>query len=161
MRKNWMIGLWVCVMTVTGLGVSSAAHALESDVAAVSAAEDRFYSALNIFFTGDVEPMKEVWSHAEDVTYMGPGGGFQKGWKAVLEVWEKTAAMKLGGKVTPERLHLTVSGDIAVIETNEIGENIDKDGKPLKVHIRATNTFRKENGQWKMIGHHTDPLPYL
>jgi ketosteroid isomerase-like protein len=32
---------------------------------------------------------------------------------------------------------------------------------PEKVSIRATNIYRKENGQWKMIGHHTDLLPYL
>jgi len=28
------------------------------------------------------------------------------------------------------------------------------------VSIRATNVFRKEGGQWKMIGHHTDLLPF-
>ena len=134
---------------------------LESDAAAVNSANDRFYEALNIFFTGDVEPMKTVWSHADDVTYMGPGGGFQKGWPAVLEVWEKTAAMKLRGKVTPERLNVTMSGDIAVVQTNESGENLDKNGKPVKVNIRATNLFRKEAGSWKMVGHHTDLLPYL
>jgi hypothetical protein len=29
------------------------------------------------------------------------------------------------------------------------------------VSIRATNLFRKESGAWKMIGHHTDLLPFL
>jgi hypothetical protein len=27
--------------------------------------------------------------------------------------------------------------------------------------IRATNIFRKEDGQWKMIGHHVDLLPQM
>jgi ketosteroid isomerase-like protein len=31
----------------------------------------------------------------------------------------------------------------------------------VQVSIRATNLFRKENGAWKMIGHHTDLLPFL
>jgi len=35
------------------------------------------------------------------------------------------------------------------------------DGKAEKVMLRATNVFRKENEQWKMIGHHTDTLPFL
>ena len=35
------------------------------------------------------------------------------------------------------------------------------DGKPQAVSIRATNLFRKEDGTWKMIGHHTDLLPFL
>jgi len=29
------------------------------------------------------------------------------------------------------------------------------------VNIRTTTTFRKEGGQWKVIGHHTDMLEYL
>jgi hypothetical protein len=29
------------------------------------------------------------------------------------------------------------------------------------VKLRATNSYRMENGVWKMVGHHTDPLPYL
>ena len=35
------------------------------------------------------------------------------------------------------------------------------EGRPLQVSIRATNIFRKEKGEWKMIGHHTDLLPFL
>ena len=49
---------------------------------------------------------------------------------------------------------------IAVVSCIEAGENII-DGKPQKVSIRATSTFRKEDGEWKMIGHHTDLLPFL
>ena len=128
---------------------------------AVIAAAGQFYTALNAMFTGDVGPMKDVWSHSDDVTYMGPGGGFQKGWKAVLASWEKQAAMKLGGKVMPQDMQVTAGQDIAITSNYEIGENVGKDGKPQKLSIRATNMFRKEGGQWKMIGHHTDLLPYL
>jgi ketosteroid isomerase-like protein len=42
-----------------------------------------------------------------------------------------------------------------------VGSNLDAEGRPLQVSIRATNVFRKENGDWKMIGHHTDLLPFL
>ena len=128
---------------------------------AVIAAAGQFYTALNAMFTGDVGPMKDVWSHSDDVTYMGPGGGFQKGWKAVLASWEEQAAMKLGGKVIPQDMQITAGQDIAITSNYEIGENVDQDGKPQKLSIRATNMFRKEGGQWRMIGHHTDLLPYL
>ena len=105
--------------------------------------------------------MKEVWSHADDVTYMGPGGGFQLGWSQVLESWEAQAAMKLGGKVMPEQMRITVGRDIAITNNYEKGENINAGEKPQNVLIRATNIFRKEDGKWKMIGHHTDLLPFL
>ena len=51
--------------------------------------------------------------------------------------------------------------DSAVVVAVETGENRDADGQPLEVSIRATNVFRKEHGTWKMIGHHTDLLPFL
>jgi hypothetical protein len=42
----------------------------EGDEKAVREAAAQFYKALNSMFAGDLEPMKELWSHAEDITYM-------------------------------------------------------------------------------------------
>jgi ketosteroid isomerase-like protein len=131
------------------------------DEQSVREAATRFYSALNVMFTGDLEPMKNVWSHAKDVTYMGPGGGFRVGWSDVLKDWESQAAMKLGGKVEAEDMRVLVGRDLAITQNYEKGENKGPDGKSLTVHIRATNVFRKEKGEWKMISHHTDLLPHL
>ena len=46
-----------------------------SDTKAVAEAVAGFYAALNTMFKGDLGPMLEVWSHADDVTYMGPTVG--------------------------------------------------------------------------------------
>ncbi|MFD0986533.1 YybH family protein [Methyloligella solikamskensis] len=132
-----------------------------SDHDGVAAAAAAFYDALNIFFGGEMEPMKVVWSHADDVTYMGPDGGFQVGWRAVLAEWEKVAAMKLGGHVVPEGMRITCGGDLAVVSNYEKGTNTNIGDGPVDVLIRATNIFRRENGAWKMIGHHTDKLSFL
>jgi ketosteroid isomerase-like protein len=127
----------------------------------IAAAAAGFYEALNALFEGDVGPMVEVWSHESDVTYMGPDGGFQTGWKEVLADWEKQAALKLGGRVEPEGMRICAGQDLAVTHNYEKGENVNTGGKPGAVSIRATNLFRRENGTWKMIGHHADKLPYL
>jgi ketosteroid isomerase-like protein len=34
-------------------------------------------------------------------------------------------------------------------------------GKPVEVSHRATNIFRREEGQWRLIHHHTDLSPQL
>jgi len=148
------------VLAVAGLAPLNAAHAAPPDETAVRQASDRFYAALNAMFVGNIEPMQSVWSHAEDVTYMGPDGKYIIGWDQVQAIWQVQADLKLGGKIEAERVHVTVGQDLATVECNEVGENIVH-GKPTKVTIRATNVFRKENGQWKMIGHHTDTLPFL
>jgi hypothetical protein len=49
------------------------------DAKAVKDAAAAFYAALDALFIGDATPMREVWSHADDVTYMGPDGGFDVG----------------------------------------------------------------------------------
>jgi len=134
---------------------------VNDDKKAVEEAVKQFYVALNAMFEGDVEPMKSVWSHADDVTYMGPAGGLRVGWHEVLVDWEAQAALKLGGKIEPLDLHIMMGPKIAVVINEEKGENVGADGKPLSVSIRATHVFRKEKGQWKMIGDHTDLLPFL
>jgi len=134
--------------------------ALAKGADAVRKANDGFYAALNTMFTGDAAPMLKVWSHANDVTYMGPGGGLSAGWPKVSALWQSQAAMKLGGTVNPTETHMTIGHDLAVVVDIEVGHNVVA-GKPMDVSIRATNTFRKEAGAWKMIGHHTDLLPDL
>ena len=121
----------------------------------------RFHVALNALFQGDATPMAKVWSHAGDVSAMGPDGAMNWGWDAVEEYWKSQAAMKLGGKVEPADLRVTMGADMATTSNFEKGENTNAKGETQQVSIRATNVFRKEKGQWKMVGHHTDLLPYL
>ena len=125
---------------------------------AVRQAADAFYEALNAMFKGDIAPMKDVWSHNDDVVYMGPGGSIKVGWDSVFKDWESQAARKLGGKVMPKDVHFTVGEHIAVMYAIESGENTNINGKREKVAIRVTNLFRKEDDAWKVIGHHTDLL---
>jgi len=155
--------VWISVFTLAVASFSCAKSGLaaQDDEKAVMNASAQFYAALNKMFTGDLDQMKEVWSHADDVTYMGPTGGFKVGWDQVLKDWEAQAALKLGGKVEPAEMRITVGKDIAVTSNYEKGENTNAKGETQKLSIRATNTFRKEDGKWKMIGHHTDILPYL
>tara|TARA_R110002095_G_scaffold216489_1_gene214080 strand:+ start:596 stop:1168 length:573 start_codon:yes stop_codon:yes gene_type:complete len=159
--KAQLICAAMIVFTAVNLNCDNSAFASEEDDVAVCAASHQFYAALNELFTGETESMKAVWSHEDDVTFMGPDGSFLHGWKPVSAEWEKTAALKLGGKVEPADMRIVVGEELAILTNYEIGENIGPDGKVQKVKIRATSTFRKENGTWKMIGHHTDLLSFL
>ncbi len=159
--KKYLVSITIMIFCVVGMISKSSVFATEKNTEAVHVATEEFYSALNVMFSGELEPMKNVWSHKSDVTYMGPGGNFRLGWKQVLADWETQAALKLGGKVEPKDMRITVVRDLAIVSNYEIGQNVAADGKPQKVTIRATNLFRNESGKWKMIGHHTDILPFL
>jgi len=150
------------VVLVLGMaGLAGTAEGDDMQMAAVEAANDGFYAALNVMFTGDAAPMKAVWSHAADITYMGPGGDYLAGWEAIEGEWDKQAGAMLGGHVEPSDVRITVGRDLAVISDVEVGVNENAEIGKQNVSIRATNIFRLENGEWKMIGHHTDLLPWL
>ncbi len=120
-------------------------------------ASQSFYDALNAVLVGDVRPMLDVWSHADDVTYMSPFGELLAGWAAVRASWLGQAEAHLGGHVDPEDLRHLGSQDLGVVVGFERG-SVEIDGSPTAVDIRATSTYRVEDGRWVMVGHHTDPL---
>jgi len=138
------------------------AKAMNADaVKAVRAANDQFYAALNTMFTGELAPMEAIWSHADDVSNQGPFGARMDGWTAVRAEFKKEAGMKLGGRVVCKDLIVRAGKDLAYTVCVEHGEHMSAAGKPVIVSFRATNIFRLENGQWKLIHHHTDLSPQL
>ncbi len=124
-------------------------------------ANNQFYSALNIMFTGDGGPIDAIWAHENNITYLGPFGGYMTGWEAIGEEFKKNAAMKLGGKIVCKDLYLYPGKEIAYTVCVEEGENINAEGKIVKVSHRATNIFKRINGEYKMVHHHTDLSPQL
>lgn len=60
----------------------------------------------------------------------------------------------------PAQVKITAGSDLATVSNMEVGSNVI-DGKKSVVSLRATSIYRKENGQWKMIGHHTDLIPAM
>ena len=158
MNKPTTLHLAGAVLCAAFLVPISPAGAAEDNTAAVRAASNQFYNALSKLFTGDMAPMEALWSHRKDVTYMGPGGGYQVGWDAVRKELASQAAMKLGGSIKPEQVRITSGSDLATVSNMEVGSNVIG-GKKSAVSLRATSIYRKENGQWKMIGHHTDLIP--
>ncbi|HEY1784228.1 MAG TPA: nuclear transport factor 2 family protein [Pirellulales bacterium] len=155
------LSLAVAPASFAASDVSPTGETRDDQTQAVERATQQFYASLNALFTGDAAPMQDIWSHADDVTYMGPVGGFQVGWQQVSNRWEEQAALHLGGQIEPTEIRIVVGDALASVQCLEVGNNLDADGELERVSIRATSLFRKENGQWKMIAHHTDLLPQL
>ncbi|MEI8006299.1 MAG: nuclear transport factor 2 family protein [Bacteroidota bacterium] len=144
---------------------TSNASALKNDKLkteqALRVANDSLYAALNAMFTGNLDPMNKLWSHSDDITDMGPFGGRLTGWEAVGAEFKKEAGMKFGGRIVCKDLHIYAGTDMGYAVCVEEGENMSAEGKPVLVSHRATNIFRLENGQWKLIHHQTDYSPQL
>jgi PAS domain S-box-containing protein len=128
---------------------------------AVMVANARFYDALAAMFDGDLSVMQEVWSHADDVSLQGPFGGRMEGWDAVESHFVKESKMGMAGRVHCMNPLWTVGTDMASVSCREVGEDMTVNGDPVAVDHRATNVFRLEDGEWKMVHHHTDMSPTL
>ena len=120
-------------------------------------ANAEFYGAINANLGGNSQPMELVWEHSERVSNSGPFGGRQVGWKAVEAQFKKEAAMKMGGSLACEDVEVGVGADMAYVSCTEVAGAMNVDGKVIPFKVRATNVFRMDKGDWKLVHHHTDP----
>ncbi|GJM16678.1 MAG: hypothetical protein DHS20C13_20050 [Thermodesulfobacteriota bacterium] len=130
-------------------------------MATLKEAINKFYIAHNEIFVGNLAPMEEVWSHSDDVTYMSPIGGILVGYEAAIDSWRKQAELNLGGHVDPVEMSIVEGENIGVCYNYIRGTNHVLNGKEVHPNIRATTVYRKENGAWKVISHHTDLMHWL
>lgn len=128
----------------------------------VRQASDRFYRALNQLLKGNPSAMNDVWFRGSDVSTMHPIGGREIGWDQVRQVWEQTsqglATVDLGEVTVPDLVVLPIGADVAyTLGTEQISGTVG--GQSVSIGSRATNVYRREGGEWKMVHHHGDTLP--
>ena len=123
-------------------------------------ASEQFYVAINRAINGDPGPMTEVWSHGSDVATLHPLGGRETGWEEVRASWEQVAQAFSDGQVSIEDLVVPLSEDVAYTLGSEHGQAKLGD-QTVGIDWRVTNIYRHEEGEWKVVLHHTDVSPTL
>jgi ketosteroid isomerase-like protein len=121
----------------------------------------RFEEGINRFINGDPALWKQNASRRDDAMIMGAWGAFEKGWKEVDARYDWAAARfkNSGAKVAFEYLSCGVTEDLAYIVAIERSEVhlVDQD-KRIPMALRTNHIFRKEDGAWKLVLRHADPL---
>jgi ketosteroid isomerase-like protein len=110
---------------------------------------------------GDPVHWMENLSRGDDVMIMGGWGAYEKGWPEVKARYEWASARFLDSGATLSAQYLTCiqSGDLAVttaIERSEV--KVVGQEKAAPMALRVTHVFRKEDGAWKLVLRHADPL---
>ena len=83
------------------------------DEVAVRAAVNQWFDVLNAMLNGDAEPFAALYSHNDDVTYMGAEGTYRVGWAATFADWKAQAEKHIGGSAEGRDIHVVVGGDLA------------------------------------------------
>ncbi len=123
-------------------------------------AAQQFYAALNAMINGDAGPLAEIWSHDAHVTTMHPIGGREVGWDSVSESWANVAKIASDGQVAVSDRIIEIVGDVAYELGVEEGQ-FKLDGEPVQISSRVTNIYRRGEGGWKIVHHHTDIAPAM
>ena len=110
---------------------------------------------------GDSGPRKALWSHRDPVTVLG-AARTASGWPAVADLFDWLAENFSNG--TSYDLDVTavgVSGDLGYVVGSEHSNASVGGAAPAQIELRVTLIFRRENGAWKEIHRHADPIPNI
>jgi ketosteroid isomerase-like protein len=125
--------------------------------AALSPFIERCHDALTQQSQGHPDPLLELWSRADDVSIMAAVNGYQVGFEHVSSLlrWASTSQHFDGWSA--ENLVTVEGSDIAcTVEVEHYLLTIDGEDKGMT--LRATQIYRLEDGEWKIIHRHGDAL---
>ena len=126
----------------------------------VDALIERYKLATAEFIKGNPEPYKALFSHREDVTLANPFGPPVRGWEQVAATMERAASNIRESEITGfEAVAKRVTPELAYVVWVE--RNRGKLGGREEVapfDLRVTTIFRAEDGTWKIVHRHADPI---
>ncbi len=114
-------------------------------------------AAQEAFANGDAGPLQMLFSHADDVTVMGGFGGVERGWAEVGPRLAWAASHFQGGAYSQQVVAATVGQEVACLVSVERWARKGVDGERLPaLDLRVTQTFRLEDGRWRLVHRHAD-----
>ena len=117
----------------------------------------RCHEAIRHQSQGRPEPFLKLWSHADDVSIMAAIGGYEVGFDDVSTLLTLASKTQTFDTWSAENLVTTMSHDLAVsVELERYGRQVD--GKDEEMTLRATQVYRREDGEWKVIHRQGDVL---
>jgi ketosteroid isomerase-like protein len=121
---------------------------------------DQYQQALDVFMKGNPEPVKELFSHREDVTLANPLGPPAHRWEQVGATIEHAASQFRDGRLVSVEIvekHTTPEFAYTVwLERAEGKVGAREDIAPST--LRVTMIYRPEAGTWKVVHRHADPI---
>ena len=121
---------------------------------------EQFNLTSNEFLKGNPEPTLKLFSHREDVTLANPFGPPAHGWEHVAKTVEHAASQVRDGEfVGSELVAKYVTPELAyVVQLERPKAKLGRREDITPFALRATMIFRPEEGTWKIVHRHADPI---
>ena len=118
----------------------------------------RLTEADTALHNGDAAPRIAIWSHTEPVTLFG-AALVGNGWTEIRPVFESLASRFSNGTYEYEVTAAGASADLGYIVGIEHSTVSVGGGPPEAYELRVTTILRREDGEWKVVHRHADPMP--
>jgi ketosteroid isomerase-like protein len=121
---------------------------------------DQYQLALDEFMKGNPEPVQELFSHTEEASLANPYGPPVRGWDKVAKTTEHAASLRRDGRTTSfEIVAKYVTAELAyIVQIEHLESKIGESEDVTPYDLRATMIFRPEDGTWKVVHRHADPI---
>ena len=122
---------------------------------------EQYQLALGDFVKGNPEPVKKLFSHRDDVSLANPLGPPAHGWEQVAQTIERAASNLTDGEfLGAEIIERNITPELAYAvwlerATAKVGGEEDIF---VPIALRVTMIFRPEDGEWKVVHRHADPI---
>jgi ketosteroid isomerase-like protein len=109
---------------------------------------------------GNPEPLKMVYSHREDVSLANPFGPPVRGWEQAAATIERAASNYKDGEIVGfENVAKYVTPELAyIVEVERYKAKVGGGEELAPISLRVTSIFRREDGDWKIVHRHADPI---
>ena len=121
---------------------------------------EQYYRAQREFLKGNPEPVKDLFSQGDDVTIANPYGPPVRGFDEVAKAIEHAASLRRDGTFVEWQIVAKyVSAELAyVVQIERAEAKIGAREDIAPIAVRSTMIFRPEEGEWKIVHRHADPI---
>ena len=121
---------------------------------------EQYQLALDEFVKGNAEPVKKLFSHREDVSLANPLGPPARGWELVAQPIQRAASqIRDGEDLRFETVAKYVTPELAyVVWLERVKAKLGAREDVAPFTLRVTSIFGPEDGVWKIVHRHADPI---
>jgi ketosteroid isomerase-like protein len=119
-----------------------------------------YHRGMDEFMRGSCEGVKALFSRADDVTLATPFGPVAKGWDRVVDAMERAARNYRDGEAIGfDNVSTVVTSELAyVVEMERLRAKVGGRAEASELALRVTTILRPEQGTWKIVHRHADPI---
>jgi ketosteroid isomerase-like protein len=121
---------------------------------------EQYHLALDEIVKGSPDGYKRGYSHQDDVTLANPFGPPARGWDEVAKTLERAASQFRDGEATGfENVAKNITPELAyTVEIERCQTKVEGREDVTPIALRVTTIFRPEDGAWKVVHRHADPI---